>query len=57
MGVEDLIGAPVSAEGGFFDPLGLSVGKDDATLAWYYCTSVSSSDFRLLSIFLEHHQV
>jgi len=36
MGVEDLIGAPSAKEaGGFFDPLGLSVNKDDETLNWY----------------------
>lgn len=36
MGVDDLIGAPVSAEaGGFFDPLGLSVDADDEKLFWY----------------------
>lgn len=36
MGVEDLIGAPSAKEaGGFFDPLNLSVGKDDETLNWY----------------------
>lgn len=35
MGIEDFIGAPSSKEaGGFFDPLGLSVGKDDETLTW-----------------------
>jgi len=36
MGVEDLIGASAKAEaGGLFDPLKLSEGKDDETLAWY----------------------
>jgi hypothetical protein len=33
MGAEDLIGA--TAPAGFFDPLGLSKGKDDETLAFY----------------------
>ena len=37
MGVEDLCGAPASNEivGGFWDPLKLSEGKDDATLNYY----------------------
>ena len=36
MGVEDLPGVPSKAEaGGFWDPLKLSVGKDDATISWY----------------------
>lgn len=37
MGIENFIGAPSSKEitGGFFDPLGLSVDKDDETLFWY----------------------
>jgi hypothetical protein len=37
MGIEDFIGAPSEKEitGGFFDPLGLSEGKSDETLAWY----------------------
>ena len=34
MGIENFIGAP--AETGFFDPLNLSVDKDDSTLNWYY---------------------
>jgi len=35
MGVEDLVGIPSFQEGGFFDPLKLSAGKDDATINWY----------------------
>lgn len=35
MGIEDFPGVPVAQEGGFFDPLKLSEGKDDETLAWY----------------------
>lgn len=35
MGVEDLCGVPDAKEGGFFDPLKLSEGKDDETLRWY----------------------
>jgi len=37
MGVEDLPGVPAKGEivGGFWDPLKLSVGKDDATIEWY----------------------
>lgn len=35
MDVSDLPGIPAKQEGGFFDPLNLSVGKDDATLSWY----------------------
>ena len=40
MGIEDFIGTPVQKEGGFFDPLGLSVGKDDATLKWYRAAEI-----------------
>ena len=35
MGIDDFIGTPVQQEGGFFDPLNLSDGKDEDTLRWY----------------------
>jgi len=35
MCVADLGAAAAPQEGGLFDPIGLSKGKDDATLKWY----------------------
>jgi len=35
MGVENFPGIPSKQEGGFFDPLKLSEGKDESTLKWY----------------------
>lgn len=49
MGIEDFIGAPASAEGGFFDPFKLSEGKDDATLRWYRAAELKHGRVAMLA--------
>jgi hypothetical protein len=49
MGIENFIGAPVSAEGGFFDPLKLSEGKDDETLRWYRAAELKHGRVAMLA--------
>lgn len=49
MGIEDFIGSPVKAEGGFFDPLKLSEGKDDETLRWYRAAELKHGRISMLA--------
>jgi hypothetical protein len=49
MGIKDFIGAPVSAESGFFDPLKLSAGKDDNTLRWYRASELKHGRVAMLA--------
>ena len=50
MGIENFIGAPAPNEaGGFFDPLKLSVGKDDATLGWYRAAELKHGRVSMLA--------
>ena len=49
MGIEDFCGAPASAEGGFFDPLKLSQGKDDETLRWYRAAELKHGRISMLA--------
>jgi Chlorophyll A-B binding protein len=49
MGVEDLAGVPSSAEGGFFDPFGLSKGKDEETIRWYRSAELKHGRISMLA--------
>lgn len=49
MGIEDFIGSPAKAEGGFFDPLKLSEGKDDETLRWYRAAELKHGRISMLA--------
>lgn len=49
MGVEDLAGIPTSAEGGFFDPFGLSKGKDEETIRWYRSAELKHGRISMLA--------
>lgn len=49
MGVEDLAGIPSSAEGGFFDPFGLSKGKDEETIRWYRSAELKHGRISMLA--------
>mmetsp|Transcript_7237 Transcript_7237/g.12028 ORF Transcript_7237/g.12028 Transcript_7237/m.12028 type:complete len:212 (-) Transcript_7237:180-815(-) len=49
MGVEDMTGMPVSAEGGFFDPLNLSEGKDQETLDFYRAAELKHGRVAMLA--------
>lgn len=50
MGIENFIGAPAKNElGGFFDPLGLSKDKDDATLSWYRAAELKHGRVSMLA--------
>lgn len=49
MGIEDFIGSPAKAEGGFFDPLKLSEGKDDSTLRWYRAAELKHGRVAMLA--------
>jgi hypothetical protein len=49
MGIENFIGSPASAEGGFFDPLKLSQNKDDETLRWYRAAELKHGRISMLA--------
>jgi hypothetical protein len=50
MNVQDMCGIPdAKGEGGFFDPLGLSVGKDAATLKWYRAAELKHGRVSMLA--------
>ncbi|KAJ1407570.1 hypothetical protein B484DRAFT_403785, partial [Ochromonadaceae sp. CCMP2298] len=50
MDVQDMCGIPEGkGEGGFFDPLGLSVGKDDATINWYRAAELKHGRVSMLA--------
>ncbi len=47
MGIKDFVG--VSKPTGFFDPLGLSEGKSDETLAWYRAAELKHGRVSMLA--------
>eukprot|EP01040_Poterioochromonas_malhamensis_P008429 gene8429-9118_t len=49
MDIKDFVGAPVSAAGGFFDPLKLSQGKSDETLRWYRSAELKHGRIAMLA--------
>ena len=49
MGVLDMAGIPSSAEGGFFDPFGLSKDKDEETINWYRSAELKHGRISMLA--------
>ena len=47
--IESYCGIPSDREGGFFDPFGLSKGKDEETLRWYRAAELKHGRISMLA--------
>ena len=47
--IESYCGIPSEREGGFFDPFGLSKGKDEETLRWYRAAELKHGRISMLA--------